>query len=200
MNARAATIASNLADHFAPNHRLLEIGAGKGHVALALRQATRAQIHLVDVVDYNETELPLDLYDGLRLPYDDDSFDYSLLVFVLHHTPDPLLVLREALRVSLRGVFVIENHVPERMLKPVTRFFDSIPHYQHGVPVCYHTFASDEWIRLFNTLPVHAVPLGRFNMGFFWRNFVVRLDKHRAGGAIPPPATSPLPETPGSVA
>ncbi len=177
MNDRASTIASNLAQHVDSRHALLEIGAGKGRVARALHQATGVDIELVDVVDYNETELLLRLYDGRQLPFDDCSFDYSLLIFVLHHTPDPLIVLREALRVSRLGLLVVENHVAGPVRRPITRIFDSIPHFQHGVPICYHTMTIDEWHGLVAQVPARARLLSRFSLGFFWQNFITRIEK-----------------------
>ncbi len=174
---RATAIAQHLAFHLAPGQRLLEIGAGKGLVARALQQTAQVEIKLVDVVDYNETELELEVYDGVRLPFRDESFDYSLLIFVLHHTPDPSIVLKEALRVSRRGVLVVENHVEGRLRRPLTRTIDSIPHFQHGVPICYHTRTASEWAHYFEQLPVRVELLARFQIGFFWQNLILRLEK-----------------------
>lgn len=176
MSDRADIIAAQLASHFAPRSRVLEIGAGKGHVARALKAAANVDIRLLDVVDYNETDLTLEVYDGVQLPFADNTFDYSLLVFVLHHTPDPLRVLTEALRVSRDGVVVVENHVQGLLRQLITRTIDSIPHFQHGVPICYHTHTIEEWQTLFSQLPVRTEILGRFTVDGFWQNFVMRLN------------------------
>jgi ubiquinone/menaquinone biosynthesis C-methylase UbiE len=174
---RAQIIAQSLAPHFMPQQHLLEIGAGKGHVARALSRAANVDIQLVDVVDYNETELPLRVYDGVHLPFDDCAFDYALLIFVLHHTPDPLMVLREALRVSKLGVVIAENHVPGWARQQVTRLIDSIPHWQHGVPICYRAQTIDDWQRTFQALTVRTELLSQFSIDRFWDNFVMRMDK-----------------------
>ncbi len=177
MTDRAQIIAQHLAPHFSPQQHLLEIGAGKGRVAHALSRAANVDIQLVDVVDYNETELPLRVYDGVHLPFEDCTFDYALLVFVLHHTPDPLVVLREALRVSRVGVVIVENHVPGWARQQATRLIDSIPHWQHGVPICYRAQTIEDWQRTLQPLPVRTELLGRFKVGRFWDNFVMRVDK-----------------------
>ncbi len=178
MTDRATLIANQLAPHVAAQQQLLEIGAGKGLVAQALQQATQTRITLVDVVDYNQTNLPLKTYNGLHLPFPDASFDYSLLIFVLHHTADPLPVLREALRVSRCGVLIVENHVQGWLRQQFTRAIDSIPHFQYGVPICYRAQAIADWQQTFERLPVRAELLSRFAMsGGFWQNFVMRLSK-----------------------
>lgn len=181
MTDRAQLIAAHLAPCFRPGIRLLEIGAGKGHVARALSAAADVQIELVDVVDYNETDLPIRVYDGEHLPFEDNTFDFSLLVFVLHHTPDPTRVLEEAMRVSSRGVVVVENHVEGRARQILTRLVDSLPHFQHGVPICYRAMTIGEWQDLFSQLDVSAVVLDRFTIDGFWQNFVVRLDCPKSG-------------------
>ena len=129
----------------------------------------------MDVVDYNESAFPLQVYDGVHLPFEDGVFDYALLVFVLHHTPDPLVVLKEALRVSRHGVIIVENHVPGWARQQITRLIDSIPHWQHGVPICYRAQTSDDWQREFAALPVRTQVIGHFSLGAFWDNFVLKV-------------------------
>ncbi len=176
MADRAQIVCAQLAPHFSAGQHLLEIGAGEGHVADALQRATGANLTLVDVVDYNRTALPLHTYDGQNLPFADRSFDFSLLVFVLHHTPDPVSVLREALRVARGGVVIVENHVEGRWRRPFTRAIDSIPHFRWGVPVCYHANTSAEWQSLFARAGVQTEVLSRFSMNNgFWQNVVMRL-------------------------
>jgi ubiquinone/menaquinone biosynthesis C-methylase UbiE len=173
---RATIIAEHLAPYLQPEHQVLEIGAGNGLVAQALQRMTGAHLRLVDVVDYNQSSLPCMTYDGAHLPFPERSFDYALLVFVLHHAPDPLPVVREALRVSKKGLLICENHVAGRWRKPLTRIVDSLPHFRYGVPVCYRTLSSDEWQTLLAPLVLDQEPLGRFTMGGgFWQNFVLRL-------------------------
>jgi ubiquinone/menaquinone biosynthesis C-methylase UbiE len=175
MTDRTDIVAAHLVPHFAAHSSVLEIGAGKGHIARTLRDLANVQVKLVDVVDYNETDLPLEVYDGLHLPFEDHSFDYGLLVFVLHHTPDPLRLLEEALRVSRQGVIVVENHVDGSLRQLITRMIDSIPHLQYGVPICYHTHTIREWEALFSRLGANPELLGRFTVEGFWQSFVTKL-------------------------
>ena len=192
MGDRATVIAEALSPFFAAGETVLEIGSGKGHVAQALESMTGIKMNLVDVVDYNETDMPLRKYDGLHLPFPDASFDLALFVFVLHHVPDPLPILKEGLRVSRNGIIIAENNVEGWLRRPITRLVDSIPHFQNGVPFCYHAMAIDDWLKLFGPLAVRPQQLTRFHLGFFWDNFIVRLDP-----GLPSTGPTPLPAKPG---
>lgn len=63
-------------------------------------------------------------WDGIRMPFSDNSLDSALLLEVIEHCPDPLIVLQET----------------QRVLKPNGIIFFSTPFlYQlHGTPYDYH--------------------------------------------------------------
>ncbi len=88
---------------------LLDLGAGEGYVGLAADQTFTTRVTLADVVPMNRTALPHIVYDGKKLPFDDDAFDATVLYFVLHHSEDQEQVFGEALRVSGDRVVVVES-------------------------------------------------------------------------------------------
>ncbi len=90
---------------------LLDLGAGEGFVADAAAEATGARVTLADVRDYRRSPRPLALVDGARLPFADDTFDATLVVYVLHHATDPEALLSEAVRVTRGPVVVLESVV-----------------------------------------------------------------------------------------
>jgi ubiquinone/menaquinone biosynthesis C-methylase UbiE len=98
--------------------KILDIGTGGGWVAKELEKRKKAKITLLDVTDFNQTDSKLVLYDGKNIPFADNHFDTSLLIFVLHHCLDPLKVLKEAKRVSRRKIIVIED-VPTSWLNKI---------------------------------------------------------------------------------
>jgi ubiquinone/menaquinone biosynthesis C-methylase UbiE len=141
-----------------------------------LHDATGADFTLLDVVDYNRSKLPMHVYDGRNLPFEENSFDLALLVFVLHHNPDPMPVMREAMRVARKGVLVVENDVRGAVKKPLTRLIDSTEYLHRGVPPCYFTKSTDEWQSFFESLPAAATPLRNFKIGWYWNNVILRVD------------------------
>lgn len=174
---RAASILASFASVIAPRSRIIDIGAGKGWLAQALARQFNARVTMVDVAQYNQTNLPLIVCDSRALAFADDSFDYALLSFVLHHTPNPNAILREALRVA-RQVIVVENDVRSKLRGALTRLIDSYPALRYGTPPCHFTWTRDAWMELFAQFPVEARVLNEFSLelGFF-RNFTVVLSK-----------------------
>jgi ubiquinone/menaquinone biosynthesis C-methylase UbiE len=106
--------------------RILDLGAGEGYVGAVLQQAGYGRVLLADVVDMNRTALPHKTVDGRTLPFEEDVFDVTVLCFVLHHARDPERVLTEALRVSKRGVIVMESTVSGPLQHRVLRTLDQL--------------------------------------------------------------------------
>jgi ubiquinone/menaquinone biosynthesis C-methylase UbiE len=89
------------------------------------------------------------LFDGKRIPFDDDTFDAVTLVDVLHHADDPIQLLRESRRVSRRSV-LIKDHTRTGILADATlRFMDRVGNARHGVALPYKYFSREEWDQAF---------------------------------------------------
>lgn len=109
LEARAERLARWLVPHLPPGARLLDIGSGTGHNAVALRRLSGGTCVEVDVVDFHLAgEGPL-LFDGERLPIAEERVDVGLLIHVLSFAGRPATLLREAGRVASRGVVVIQT-------------------------------------------------------------------------------------------
>lgn len=177
MPTREDIIVHNTKPFLQGGQHIVEIGAGNGLVAQMLHDTTGADFTLLDVVDYNRSQLPMHVYDGKTLPFPDNSFDLAMLVFVLHHNPDPRPVMREALRVARHGVLVVENDTRGVIKKPLTRMIDSTEFLRRGVPPCYMTKSAAEWREFFEALPAKATELHQFNIGWYWKNVIVKVEK-----------------------
>ncbi|MBI2331604.1 MAG: methyltransferase domain-containing protein [Chloroflexi bacterium] len=110
----------------------------------------------LDVENYSivDTVLPT-LYDGYRMPFKDNQFDTSLILFVLHHTPDPVQVLTEVKRVS-RKILILEDIVTSPAHKSMTAALDSLMNLEfYDQP---HTNKSDEeWRSIFGDLGLKLI-------------------------------------------
>ncbi|HEX9819064.1 MAG TPA: class I SAM-dependent methyltransferase [Methylomirabilota bacterium] len=92
--------------------RVLDLGAGEGHVTAALG---RREIVAVDVGPFRRAAIPYAIYDGSHLPFDDGTFDTTLVLLTLHHCPAAEAVLGEAVRVTRRRLIVTESVYRNRL-------------------------------------------------------------------------------------
>jgi SAM-dependent methyltransferase len=189
---------SLVAPHLATGSAVLDIGCGSGYVARELAQRGHA-VQGVDIVDVRRVDTgPFALFDGVMLPFEDGRFDMVMLNFVLHHVPDEkkIALLRQAMRVSRGGLFVLED-TPETL-------FDRMVSHQHGrayrrkissdAPFGFLTF--EEWRWLFRGLGlslIEARPLGRLCRSIaqpFARSVFVLGQPARKGEVVPLPRIS----------
>ncbi len=89
--------------------RVLDVGCGNGYLAKLLTDTKKARVTCVDVDDFNQTDLPTVIFDGLNLPFKDREFDIVILSFVLHHSRFPEELLGEAARVCRGKILVYED-------------------------------------------------------------------------------------------
>jgi SAM-dependent methyltransferase len=89
---------------------------------------------------------------GTRLPFADNSFDFAMFIDVLHHTEDPLKLLREALRVTRKGVIIKDHIVKGFLAYPILRAMDWVGNAPYGVVLPYNYLSEDEWQSAFKSL------------------------------------------------
>jgi len=108
------TFVDDLIDADCPDGLLLDLGTGTAQIPVELCQrlpglrvlAVDLAGYMLDIANVNveaaslSEAISLDQVDAKELPYDDDEFDAVISNSIVHHIPDPLLVLKEAVRVT----------------------------------------------------------------------------------------------------
>jgi SAM-dependent methyltransferase len=125
---------------------VLDVGAGDGLLARRiLDQRPDLRIRGVDVLVRHTTHIPVDAFDGTRLPHPDAAFDAVIMVDVLHHAQAQGALLREIARVA-REVVVIKDHVVRGLAAHGTlRFMDWVGNVRHGVALPYAYWTDAQW-------------------------------------------------------
>lgn len=143
--------------------KIIDIGAGSCHIAETLAKRPSITVTAVDVVDHNITELPLQLYDGKKLPFKAGVFDASLLIFVLHHADDMKGLLREALRVS-ETLILLEDTPQTRLEKRIWKWFDRMVNHEihNDIAIAHHAMSTADWQQMLNEWDVEIVETRRF--------------------------------------
>jgi ubiquinone/menaquinone biosynthesis C-methylase UbiE len=96
---------------------ILDVGTGTALIPIALCErveacrvmASELSASMLDLAVYNvavssaEQRIQLDQADAKRLHYEDDTFDVVMSNSIIHHIPEPVAVLSEAVRVTKPG-------------------------------------------------------------------------------------------------
>ncbi len=108
LDKRAEFFTKIFENHLKPSSRILDIGGGWGFYAEPL-QKRGYEVTVLDVVKPGFQRAPVVIYPGGKMPFEDGAFDAAILVTMLHHTPDPEAILKEAMRVAKNRVIVVED-------------------------------------------------------------------------------------------
>ena len=89
--------------------KILDLGCGSGIVGKAFQDFFKAKIIGVDIRDFRVENIPFQIFDGKKLPFSDNSFDIVLINYVLHHSGNPVALLKEAKRMTKGKIIVFED-------------------------------------------------------------------------------------------
>jgi len=161
----------------------IEIGSGPGSVLDVMRKAN----YDVDGLDIRDTSYREDLrpvlYDGESMPFCKHAYDTALLPTILHHTPDPEPIIREAARVAKR-VIIIEDVYEGRVMEWLTKRFDSLMNLEFiGHPHSNRTDA--EWQDTFARLDLSVQHKAVYRIAGIFKQAVYVLEPREALTSAP---------------
>jgi SAM-dependent methyltransferase len=178
---------------------VLDVGTGDGSIAAAIRESKPGiSISGIDVLVRDGAAIPVAPFDGVKIPYADNSYDVVLFVDVLHHTRNPQALLDEAARVARRCV-IIKDHNRDGFLAAATlRFMDWVGNARYGVALPYNYLSAKQWRAAYKSAGLEpAESHMRIGLYPFWANWLFGRGLHsivvlrRKDSSSPRPAPHP---------
>ena len=137
--------------------KILDLGCGSGIVSKVIQDYFQADLIGVDIKDNRTTDIPFKLIDGKTLPFPDNEFDLVFINYVLHHTPNPAVLLKEARRVSNKEIIVYEDLAEDFLSKIFCQIhgftFNTI--YCSSEKTSFHS--KEEWEEIFDSLKLKVI-------------------------------------------
>jgi ubiquinone/menaquinone biosynthesis C-methylase UbiE len=155
---RVRVLVELLAARLPPAAEVLDVGTGDGLIA-HLIESKRPDIRIrgIEVFLRKDPFIEVDRYDGLRIPFADATFDVVMLIDVLHHSADPLALLREATRVSRRSILVKDHNANGPFGRALLRLMDWVGGARHGFALPYNYLGTKEWAEATSALGLKTV-------------------------------------------
>ncbi len=153
--------------HLNPTEKTIDIGCGIGMITHRLRQqnfdCTPLDVAHLSII---ESVKPI-VYDGLTMPFEPQSFDTALLLTVLHHTPDPIVVLKESRRIA-KKIIIIEDIYNNKIQQYLTYAMDSLVNFGFS-DMTYQNKSDKEWKMVFEALGLELVAESSRSVLVFFR-------------------------------
>ena len=140
-------------DYIQKGVKILDLGCGSGIIGKTFSDLLEVTVIGVDVRDDRVVDLPFQIVDGGKLPFEDDEFDVCLISYVLHHAENPSFLLQEAKRIC-KGKIIIYEDLPEGFLPKsrcyvhiiLSNLFSGIFHLN------FNFRTQQEWEKLFKNI------------------------------------------------
>lgn len=163
---------------------ILDVGTGSGDIAIEiLKLNDKINLKGIDVLVRENTKITVEKYDGIHFPAGDDSVDLVMFIDVLHHTPDPFTLLKEASRVAKKHIIIKDHNCNNLFQRKVLSFTDWFGNAQYGVNLELNFQSKKQWDEYFSALNLKVVEYEYiklypwFTRVIFWKSmdFIVKL-------------------------
>lgn len=148
-NARRRELVRLILPHLRPGDRVLDVGCGVGTLGHALTTDPAAPAGLIvtgiERVARGGEPIPVREYDGRHIPDPDGAHDVVIVADVLHHDPEPDLLLRECIRVCRRLLIIKDHQVKGPLAQQRISLIDWAANAPHGVPCLYTYNTPAQW-------------------------------------------------------
>lgn len=136
----------------------LDVGCGDGRIAASLmKRRPQIQICGADVAVRLNVAIPTTKISDSGLPFPDNSFDFILLIDVLHHLTNPESLLLECRRVASAFIIVKDHYCEKRSDRWRLRLLDWLGNRGDNIALPYNYFSAEQWRKIFKQYALNMV-------------------------------------------
>ena len=150
-------------DFIKKDSKILDLGCGSGIVGKTFQEFFQADLFGVDIKDRRLNNIPFGLIDGKNLPFPEKSFDVVLINYVLHHSRDPIALLKEAKRVAKDKIIIFEDLFEGFLPKLICKIHGGSFNKFFGNPTKTSFKSEEEWKKIFKGLGLNIIFKKRIN-------------------------------------
>ena len=172
---RAKLISCSLKPYLKAGWKILDVGMGNGHIASIIKGDYDVIIQGIDTVNYNNTSIPITIYDGSKFPLDKNSYDAVLIVQALHHSENPEKILKEAFRIAQKKIIILEDIVHSQPHRFFCCIYDFLMNFRHGVSVPCNFKTVEELGTIFEKIGAGKLTVKRFSSDRWYSPMDARL-------------------------
>jgi ubiquinone/menaquinone biosynthesis C-methylase UbiE len=164
----AERMVSEIEDFIKEGDKILDLGCGSGILTKKLKEKLNVNILGIDVADKRIEKIPFQKFDGRKIPFEDNFFDTVLISFVLHHTQDPIEMLKEAKRIT-KQIIIFED-LPENILGKIRCYLHlySWRFLFKNTNLNFNFFNEKEWEETFKNLNLKLIEKRNFIHPFWF--------------------------------
>jgi SAM-dependent methyltransferase len=143
-------------EDFVIGEKILDLGCGSGIFGKKIEEKLKKDVIGMDIVDKRVCKIPFKIYDGKNIHFSNDYFDVVIVAFVLHHTEDPVSILKETKRIGKR--IIIFEDLPEGIFGKVYCFLHWISwNLFFGKSPKFNFHKTKEWEEIFKNLGLKLI-------------------------------------------
>jgi len=127
---------------------ILDVGCGSCKFSNKIQKRFNVKLRGIDIVEPKEKIIKFDLFDGETIPFKDNAFDAVLFVNVLHHTDTQNKLIKEALRVSKKSVFIKDHYYENKKQLFILKTADKLGNFLTNTKTPFLFKSLQDWDKL----------------------------------------------------
>ena len=159
--SRLKELVAHIVPHLKAGDRIFDVGCGNGALGQALVNAVGPSKGItaegLERLVRGGEPIKVHAYDGITIPFADNTFDVVILADVLHHEQDFNRLMRECARVSWRLLIIKDHQVKGPFAQWRINLLDWAANAPYGVHCLFRYNNPEQWALVPSLLHMQSV-------------------------------------------